>query len=165
MNEKTNESEELLLTLTSDIVTAHVGNNSVAVAEMPTLIASVYASLNGLGAESPEVEEALVPAVPVRSSIKPEYIVCLEDGKKMKMLTRHIRTRYDLTPDQYRARWNLPADYPMTAPKYSERRRELAKTIGLGRKPNAKAAEAEKPVEQPAAPKKRATRKSTKSPA
>lgn len=164
MNEKTNESEELLLTLTSDIVTAHVGNNSVAVAEVPTLIASVYGSLKALGVVSPEVEEALVPAVPVRSSIKPEYIVCLEDGKKMKMLTRHIRTRYDLTPDQYRARWNLPADYPMTAPKYSERRRELAKTIGLGRKPNAKAAEAEKPVEQLAAPKKRATRKSTKSP-
>lgn len=162
MADTIDQPDEMLLTLTSDIVAAHVGNNSVAVADMSELIKSVYASLTGLGAEKPPVEEELVPAVSIRSSVKPEYIVCLEDGKKLKMLTRHIRSQYNLTPDQYRARWKLPADYPMTAPGYSERRRELAKSIGLGRK---RAAKVEVVVPAaPAAPKKRAPRKSAKSP-
>lgn len=162
MADTVDQLDEMLLTLTSDIVAAHVGNNSVAVADMPELIKSVYASLTGLGEEKPFVEEDLVPAVSIRSSVKPDYIVCLEDGKKLKMLTRHIRSQYDLTPDQYRARWKLPADYPMTAPGYSERRRELAKSFGLGRK---RAAKAEAPIPAlPAAPKKRAPRKSAKSP-
>ena len=93
----------MLLTLTSDIVAAHVGNNSGAGADMPELIKSVYASLTALGAEKLPVEEELVPAVSIRASVKPDYIVCLEDGKKLKMLTRHLRSQYDLTPDQYRA--------------------------------------------------------------
>lgn len=161
MADTIDQPDEMLLTLTSDIVAAHVGNNSVAVADMPELIKSVYASLTGLGAEQPPAEEELVPAVSIRSSVKPDYIVCLEDGKKLKMLTRHLRSQYNLTPDQYRARWKLPADYPMTAPGYSERRRELAKSIGLGRK----RAKAEVAVPAaPAAPKKRAPRKSAKSP-
>lgn len=159
MNEDILEVTGFLLNLTSDIVAAHVGNNSVAVADMPELIKSVYASLTGLGAEKPPVEEERVPAVAIRSSVKPDYIVCLEDGKKLKMLTRHIRSQYDLTPEQYRARWKLPADYPMTAPGYSQRRRELAKSIGLGRK---RAAKAE--ATAPAVPKKQAPRKSTNSP-
>ena len=132
-------SSETLITLTSDIVAAHVGNNDVAVADVPTLISNVYAALAGLG-ESPVVEEARPePAVSIRSSVKPDYIVCLEDGKKLKMLKRYLRTNYNMSPEEYRARWGLPADYPMVAPAYAEKRRDLAKKIGLGRKPAAPA--------------------------
>src|SRR5690606_13919951 len=92
-------------------------------------------ALSGLGQEAPEAEQKPEPAVSIRSSVKPDYIVCLEDGKKLKMLKRHLMTHYNLTPDQYRQRWSLPADYPMVAPNYAEKRRELAKKIGLGRKP------------------------------
>jgi predicted transcriptional regulator len=128
-------SSETLITLTSDVVSAHVGNNDVAVADVPTLISNVYAALAGLG-EAPAVEEARPePAVSIRSSVKPDYIVCLEDGKKLKMLKRYLRTNFDMTPEEYRARWGLPADYPMVAPNYTEKRRDLAKKIGLGRKP------------------------------
>jgi predicted transcriptional regulator len=128
-------SSETLITLTSDIVAAHVGNNDVAVTDVPTLISNVYAALAGLG-ETPVVEETKPqPAVAIRNSVKPEYIVCLEDGKKLKMLKRYLRTNFDMSPEEYRARWNLPADYPMVAPAYAEKRRELAKKIGLGRKP------------------------------
>lgn len=130
-------SSETLITLTSDIVAAHVGNNDVAVADVPALISNVYAALAGLG-ETVAVEEAKPqPAVSIRNSVKPDYIVCLEDGKKLKMLKRYIRTNFDMSPEEYRARWNLPADYPMVAPVYAEKRRELAKKIGLGRKPAA----------------------------
>ena len=125
---------ETLITLTSDIVAAHVSNNSVSVEEVPTLIQNVYGALAGLGA-APAVVEKLEPAVSVRSSIKADHIVCLEDGKKMKMLKRHLMTDHGLTPAEYRARWGLPADYPMVAPDYAEKRRVLAKEIGLGRKP------------------------------
>ena len=129
------EMGETLITLTSDIVAAHVSNNVVPVDEVGTLINNVFNALAGLGqavvADAPLPE----PAVSIRSSIKPDYIVCLEDGKKLKMLKRHLMTHYQMTPDQYRARWNLPADYPMVAPNYAEKRRELAKKIGLGRKP------------------------------
>lgn len=128
------DPQDMLLTLTADIVAAHVSNNSVAIADLPTLIERVHTSLSGLGAEAPAPAEELKPAVSVRSSIKPDYIVCLEDGKKLKMLRRHLMTHYGLTPDDYRAKWGLPKDYPMVAPDYAERRRVLAKAIGLGTK-------------------------------
>ena len=130
-----NDVNETLITLTSDIVAAHVSNNSVNVDDLPSLITSVYGALSTLG-QAEVVEEAKPePAVSVRASVKPDYIVCLEDGKKLKMLKRHLMTHYNLTPEEYRQRWNLPADYPMVAPNYAEKRRELAKKIGLGRKP------------------------------
>jgi len=133
-----NDVSETLITLTSDIVAAHVSNNSVSVGDLPALITNVYGALAGLGQAVPVAEVAPEPAVSIRSSVKPDHIVCLEDGKKLKMLKRHLMTHYNLTPDQYRARWNLPADYPMVAPNYAEKRRELAKKIGLGRKPGVK---------------------------
>jgi len=137
MDNNDNDTREMLITLTSDIVTAHVANNDVSVADVPTLISNVYHALAGLG-EQVTVVARPEPAVSVRASIKPEYLVCLEDGKKMKMLKRHLMTAYGMTPEQYRERWNLPSDYPMVAPDYAEKRRELAKKIGLGRKPGQK---------------------------
>ena len=131
------DTREMLITLTSDIVTAHVANNDVAVADVPALIQNVYHALAGLGSAAPEAVRP-EPAVSVRNSIKPEYLVCLEDGKKLKMLKRYLMTNYNMTPEQYRERWNLPADYPMVAPAYAEKRRELAVQIGLGRKPGQK---------------------------
>lgn len=130
------EMHETLITLTADIVAAHVSNNSVAVSDIPVLIENVHRALTGLSPSDAVAEaERPEPAVSVRASIKPDYIVCLEDGKKLKMLKRHLMTHYSMTPDDYRARWNLPADYPMVAPNYAATRRELAKKIGLGRKP------------------------------
>ncbi|MDN3644967.1 MucR family transcriptional regulator [Pontixanthobacter aestiaquae] len=129
---------ETLITLTSDIVAAHVSNNNVDGEELPSLITNVYGALAGLGRDEDPVEERPEPAVSIRSSVKKDYIVCLEDGKKFKMLKRHLMTEYNMTPDEYRARWDLPSDYPMVAPSYSERRRDLAKKIGLGRKPGQK---------------------------
>ena len=134
MDNTDHDMGETLITLTSDIVAAHVSNNNVSAEDVSALIKSVYGALQGLGA--PVQEERPEPAVPIRSSIKPDHLVCLEDGKKLKMLKRYLKTNYDMTPEQYRARWNLPADYPMVAPAYAERRRELAKEIGLGRKPS-----------------------------
>ena len=128
---------ETLITLTSDIVAAHVSNNGVSVEDVPTLIQNVYGALAGLGS-APQVEKKPEPAVPIRSSVKPDYIVCLEDGRKLKMLKRHLMTAFGMTPADYRARWGLPADYPMVAPNYAEKRRALAKEIGLGRKPGQK---------------------------
>jgi predicted transcriptional regulator len=134
-----NQIKETLITLTSDIVAAHVSNNDVAVGDLPGLITNVYAALANLG-ETPVVEEAKPqPAVTIRNSVKPDYIVCLEDGKKLKMLKRYLRTNYNMSPDEYRARWGLAVDYPMVAPNYAQRRRDLAKKIGLGRKPSAAA--------------------------
>lgn len=131
-----NESaqSELLITLTSDIVAAHVSNNSVAVSDVSTLIQNVHAALTALNQPVAAPEAKPEPAVSVRSSIKPDYIICLEDGKKLKMLKRHLMTHYQMTPDDYRAKWGLPADYPMVAPNYAEQRRSLAKKIGLGTK-------------------------------
>ena len=130
--------KETLITLTSDIVAAHVSNNDVAVTDLPGLITNVYQALANLG-ETPVVEEAKPqPAVAIRNSIKPDYIVCLEDGKKLKMLKRYLRTNFNMSPEEYRARWGLAADYPMVAPNYAEKRRDLAKKIGLGRKPGVK---------------------------
>ncbi|WP_082835805.1 MucR family transcriptional regulator [Croceicoccus bisphenolivorans] len=147
---------ETLITLTSDIVAAHVSNNSVAVADVPALIGNVYHALAGLGETVSEEIAKPEPAVSIRASVKPDYIVCLEDGKKLKMLKRHLRTQYSMTPEDYRKRWNLPADYPMVAPNYAEKRRTLAKSIGLGRKP-ADAAKA--PAAKVAAPAKAPARK------
>lgn len=138
MDESQADTREMLITLTSDIVAAHVSNNSVSTDEVGSLISSVYSALAGLGGAPVVEEKAPEPAVSVRSSVKPDYIVCLEDGKKLKMLKRHLMTHYNLTPEQYRARWNLPADYPMVAPNYAEKRRDLAVKIGLGRKPGQK---------------------------
>ena len=128
---------ETLITLTSDIVAAHVSNNNVGVDEVPALIQNVYGALAGLGT-TPQVEAKPEPAVSIRASVKNDHIVCLEDGKKMKMLKRHLMTDHGLTPAEYRARWGLAADYPMVAPEYAETRRRLAKEIGLGRKPGQK---------------------------
>lgn len=126
------ERDGTLIALTADIVAAHVGNNSIDLAEIPALIRSVHGALAGLGTPVETPAQRAEPAVPVRSSVKPDYIVCLEDGRKLKMLKRHLMTHYNLTPEQYRAKWNLPADYPMVAPNYAEQRRTLAKQIGLG---------------------------------
>ncbi|NBC35868.1 transcriptional regulator [Novosphingobium sp. FSY-8] len=131
-------ANETLITLASDIVAAHVSNNPVAVEDLPSLITNVFGALANLGKETVSEEMPPEPAVSIRASVKPDHIVCLEDGKKLKMLKRHLMTHYNLTPEQYRARWNLPADYPMVAPNYAEKRRELAKKIGLGRKPGAR---------------------------
>ena len=127
------DTSEMLVTLTADIVAAHVSNNSVAISDLAMLINNVHAALSGLGKETaPEVKP--VPAVSIRASVKPDYIVCLEDGKKLKMLRRHLMTHYEMTPEDYRAKWGLPADYPMVAPNYAAKRRALAKEIGLGTK-------------------------------
>ena len=126
--------EDTLLTLTADIVAAHVSNNSVAVNDLPNLIENVHRALRGISATSAAPEAKPEPKVSIRSSVKPDYIVCLEDGKKLKMLKRHLMTHYNMTPEQYRAKWGLSADYPMVAPNYAEQRRTLAKSIGLGTK-------------------------------
>jgi predicted transcriptional regulator len=144
------DMNETLITLTSDIVAAHVSNNNVPLDDLPSLITNVYGALAGLGSVEPVKEEKPEPAVSVRASVKPDYIVCLEDGKKLKMLKRHLMTHYNMTPDEYRARWNLPADYPMVAPNYAEKRRELAKKIGLGRKPNVRRGRKPKAAATPA---------------
>ncbi len=127
------ENNEVIVDLVAGIVSAFVSHNSVPTAELPALIASTHAALVGLGQEqAPVVEEKLVPAVPIKKSITPDYLICLEDGKKFKSLKRHLRTAYDLSPDQYRAKWGLPSDYPMVAPAYAEARSNLAKKMGLG---------------------------------
>ena len=125
--------ENALATLTADIVAAHVSNNQVAVSDVAVLISNVHAALASLGKVIAEPEQKLAPAVSIRSSVKPDYIICLEDGKKLKMLKRHLMTHYQMTPDDYRAKWSLPADYPMVAPNYADQRRALALQIGLGK--------------------------------
>ena len=125
---------DTLVALTAEIVAAHVSNNSVTVADIGGLIGSVHASLAKLTTpDEPESAPPQEPAVSIRASIKPEYLVCLEDGAKVKMLKRYLSTHFGLTPDEYRAKWNLPKDYPMVAPNYAARRRELAMEIGLGK--------------------------------
>jgi predicted transcriptional regulator len=129
-----NSNEGSYIQLTANIVSAYVSNNSVSSAEIPALISQVYSALlrisNGSHVATPT--EPLKPAVPVKRSITAEYIICLEDGKKFKSLKRHLRTQYDMTPDQYRAKWSLPPDYPMVAPNYAAARSQLAKQMGLG---------------------------------
>jgi len=131
MSEQIDKTE--ILELTAEVVAAHVSNNTVAVSDLPQLIKEVYGTLSGLGQDEPEAERPQ-PAVSVRKSVTPDYIICLEDGKKLKMLKRHLKTAYDMTPDEYRERWGLPADYPMVAPNYAAHRSSLAKKIGLGTK-------------------------------
>ena len=129
---------ETLITLASDIVAAHVSNNSVAIDEVPGLIEKIYGTLSALGGAAAAAANPPEPAVSIRASVKPDYVVCLDCGKKMKMLKRHISTDHGLTTDEYRQRWGLNADYPLVAPNYAAKRRELAKKIGLGRKPGQK---------------------------
>lgn len=146
-------SDENLLAMTADIVAAHVSNNSVGMSDLATLITNVHGALAGLQTPAEATIVKQEPAVSIRSSVKPAYIICLEDGKKLKMLKRHLRTTYDMTPDEYRAKWGLPTDYPMVAPDYAAQRRDLAHKIGLGRKPGAKVA---KTAAKPRAPRKAA---------
>jgi predicted transcriptional regulator len=124
-----------LLGLTAEIVSAHVSNNPVSISDLPNLIQEVYRTLTTMGQPVVVAAEKPQPAVPVKKSITPEYLICLEDGKKLKMLKRHLKTAFNLTPDQYREKWGLPADYPMVAPNYTKHRSSLAKRIGLGTKP------------------------------
>ncbi|NMM44958.1 MucR family transcriptional regulator [Rhodospirillaceae bacterium KN72] len=131
---ETEISSSELLQLTSEIVAAHVSNNSVPSQELSSLIEQVYRTLEQVGKGAEPAEDKPIPAVPVKKSIHPDYLVCLEDGKKLKMLKRHLKTAYDLTPEEYRDRWGLPSDYPMVAPNYAKQRSELAKDIGLGRR-------------------------------
>jgi predicted transcriptional regulator len=127
-------SGEDLLRLGAEIVAAYVSRNTVSAEAVPDLIRSVYQSLEGLGQDTPALPaERPKPAVPISRSIQHDYIVCLEDGKHLKMLKRYLRSRFDMTPDEYRRRWGLPADYPMVAPAYAARRSDFAKKIGLGR--------------------------------
>ncbi|RVU04615.1 MucR family transcriptional regulator [Novosphingobium umbonatum] len=144
-------ADETLLTLAADIVSAHVSHNAVATDQLPVLIQSVYASLAGLGQAPAPVEEKREPAVSVRSSVKPDAIACLECGAKMKMLKRHLSTDHGISPAEYRTRWNLVADYPMVAPDYAAKRKELAVKIGLGRKPKAVVEVAPAPAAKPKA--------------
>ena len=132
MTEQPNISE--LLEFTTEIVAAHAGNNTVAPDDLPRLIQDVYKTLSGLGSAVP-AQERPKPAVAIKKSVFPDYIICLEDGKKLKMLKRHLKTAYNMTPEEYRERWGLPADYPMVAPNYAKHRSNLAKKIGLGTKP------------------------------
>ena len=160
MSESSEIGRAELLAMTADIVSAHIKKNPTAHSDLPDLLESVFAKLDDLAANKVE-EEPLVPAVPIRKSVQNDYLVCLEDGKQMKMLKRHLRTAYDMSPDEYRARWGLPSDYPMVAPSYASRRSELAKTIGLGRKkkPEPEANPAAKPAAKPA--RKRAASKAS----
>ena len=122
-----------LVDMTAEIVAAYVGNNPIAPADLPGVIKDVYAALDTASVGTPE-PEPLNPAVPIKKSITPDYIVCLEDGKRFKSLKRHLNTHYGLSPDEYRAKWGLPSDYPMVAPNYAKARSNLAKEMGLGRK-------------------------------
>ncbi|MDD2325853.1 MAG: MucR family transcriptional regulator [Alphaproteobacteria bacterium] len=123
---------DYLLSMATQIISSYVSHNIVSTTDLPALMATVYQNLSRLGSIQTTPEARPDPAVPVRKSVMPEYIVCLEDGKKLKMLKRHLKTAYNMTPEQYRERWNLPADYPMVAPNYARQRSKLAKQIGLG---------------------------------
>lgn len=141
------EATTNVIDLTAEIVSAYVANNPVPIADLAKLIADTHTALIGLTVSvEPITKEALTPAVPVRKSVTPDYIICLEDGKKFKSLKRHLSTHYNLTPDQYREKWNLQPSYPMVAPNYSASRSALAKRAGLGRKP---APEPAQPAKRP----------------
>lgn len=141
MTDKIENAE--ILELTTEIVASYVSNNTVSSADLSGIIQAVYRTLTGLGGQA-QVAERPNPAVAVKKSVTPDYIVCLEDGKKLKMLKRHLKTAYDMTPEEYRERWDLPADYPMVAPNYAKHRSSLAKKIGLGTKPRATPARAKR---------------------
>ena len=134
-NKGTVISRSELLQMSSDIVSSYLGNNAVATSQISDVIEKVYGTVASLaGDETAGLNMEDNPAVPVRRSVTPDYLVCLEDGKKLKMLKRHLRTNYSMTPEEYRAKWQLPADYPMVAPNYAAQRSEFAKKIGLGRR-------------------------------
>ena len=141
------ESPPDLLVITAKIVTSHIASNQVEASALPALIQSVYRTLSSVGGADLAPTAAQRPAVPVKKSVFPDFIVCLEDGMKLKMLKRHLQTSYGMTPDDYRAKWNLPPDYPMVAPNYAATRSFLAKSIGLGRKSPAVLEESVEPVE------------------
>src|SRR5262249_54038110 len=127
-------AEEELLRMTADVVAAYVSNNTLPTQQLAEVISTVFTSLRALDGQQAEAKsEPLKPAVPIRKSITPDYLICLEDGKKLKMLKRHLRSTYNMTPDEYRVKWGLPPDYPMVAPNYAEQRSAFAKKIGLGR--------------------------------
>ena len=149
-----------VLGLTTEIVAAHVSNNTVAMSDLPNLIEQVYKTLSNVDKGLETQSERPTPAVSLRKSVTPEYIICLEDGKKLKMLKRHLMTHYQMTPADYRSKWNLPADYPMVAPNYAEQRRTLAKSIGLGSKPKGSSAAASAKATK-SAPVRRGSPKST----
>jgi len=130
MTEQTNRDD--LLALTTEIVSAYLSNNTVSATDIPGIIDQVFKSLAHVGSDSPAAADRPQPAVPIKRSVTPDYIICLEDGKKLKMLKRHLKTAYGMSPEEYRERWGLPADYPMVAPNYAEQRSKLAKDIGLG---------------------------------
>jgi len=136
--DSTHLKREELLAHTADIVASHVANNSVALEDLPGLIENVFKTLAGLDGATVKSGEQPSPAVPINQSITPDYLICLEDGKQLKMLKRHLKAHYNLTPEAYRARWGLAPDYPMVAPNYAKERRRLAKEIGLGRGKTAK---------------------------
>lgn len=141
MSEETADmvSRDEILRMAVDVVAAYLSNNQLPAGQIPEVINTVFRSLNSLDGTSVEVSlEPLKPAVPIRRSVTPEFIICLEDGKKLKMLKRHLRTTYNMTPEEYRAKWNLSPDYPMVAPNYAKQRSDFAKQIGLGRKPGEK---------------------------
>lgn len=131
----TSDLSSELIYMTSDVVAAYLSNNVIDKQELPDVIKTVYSALHALHSDRPEIYAGMQPAVPVKKSITPDYLICLEDGKKLKMLKRHLRTVYNLSPEQYKQKWNLPADYPMVSPNYAKRRSQFAKTFGLGRKP------------------------------
>lgn len=133
-SENQNFKSDDILKLAADIVAAYVSNNPIPISELPAMIKSVHGTLGGLlGTSQSEMPTAQKPVVPVKRSVTPDYIICLEDGKKLKMLKRYLRSNYNMTPEEYRAKWGLPADYPMVAPNYAAQRSEFAKKIGLGR--------------------------------
>ncbi len=150
MSETIPPSASDLLRLSAEIVSAHVANNAVAPDALPALIRSVHAALAGVDQPTPAAPDKPQPAVPIKRSVFPDYLVCLEDGAKVKMLKRYLKVRFDLTPEGYRERWGLPRDYPMVAPSYAARRSTIAKELGLGRKPRF----AVEPEPAPPAPKK-----------
>ncbi len=127
-------TREEVLAYTSEIVSAYVSNNALSMAEVPSLIESVFKTLSSVDIEPDLHRDRPQPAVPIKKSVQPDYLICLEDGKKLKMLKRHLKTAYNMSPAEYRERWGLPADYPMVAPSYAEKRSQLAKEIGLGTK-------------------------------
>ena len=133
MADKQAKREELL-SLTTEIVASYVSNNSVDATTLPQVMEQVFHTLNALSSGGSSTKADKEPAVPIKKSIRPDYLVCLEDGEKLKMLKRHLKTHYNLTPQEYREKWGLPSDYPMVAPNYADQRRELAKKIGLGRR-------------------------------
>ena len=146
MSETTTQpSHAQILRMVTDVIASYLKKNPVSATELPEVIGSVYAALSGKQVEPAEpVEQRPEPAVAIKRSVTPDYIVCLEDGKKLKMLKRHLRSTYNLSPDEYRVKWSLPPDYPMVAPKYAEQRSEFAKKIGLGRGTGRRAPRAKK---------------------